>query len=431
MHDDTQTPHAPDAAAPFDPFDGGVMACPYPHLATLRDTAPVVWSEAAGAFVVTGHELVVEVARDTARFSNEFGRAGRPVPPEWRERIDAVIAEGYPRVQVLLTSDPPAHTRYRRLVSKAFSPRAIAALEPTIRSICDRLVAGFVDGEQVEFVRAFAVPLPVEVIARALNVPDRDLDLFKAWSDATASAIGTAIDVDGLEASERAINEFQRYFAAQLDERRADPRDDILTHLLHARIDDAEAAEAGVTDQRPLEMAELLRILQQLLVAGNETTTSLLGDAMVLLARHPDEWQRMRAEPERIPVVVEEALRLATPSSAIWRIAKADTELGGVTIPAGSRLIITWMSANRDEAVFADGDAFCPGRDRQREHLAFGFGVHHCLGAPLARLEARLALEALTRRIASFTLVDESSLAYGQSFFLRSLQRVDIMPQLA
>ena len=412
----------------FDPFSAEVTVCPYPLLSQLRADVPVAWSAAANVFVVSRHDLVMEVVRDPVRFSSSFGRAGRPVPPDWRERVDAVVGEGYPRVAVLLTADPPAHTRHRRLVAKAFSPRAIAELEPAIRSISRRLIDSFVDGEPLEFVERFAVPLPVQVIARALNVPEADLDRFKAWSDATTSAIGTDITVDQLEASERSINEFQRYFAAQLDERRTDPRDDVLTHLLQARIDDDDP---DVTDRRPLDMAELLRILQQLLVAGNETTTSLLADAMLLLGRHPDEWQRMRDEPARIPRVVEEALRLATPSSAIWRIATADTELGGTPVPAGSRLIVTWMSANRDECVFgADADEFRPDRDRVNEHVAFGFGIHHCLGAPLSRLETRVALEELTHRIESFELCDDNEYRYHSSFFLRALTRIDLIPHL-
>lgn len=412
---------------PADPFAPAVTACPYPFLDRLRADAPVLWSDAANAFLVSRHDLVMEVVRDPARFSSDFGRAGRPVPAAWRERIDAVIAEGYPRMAVLLTADPPAHTRFRRLVVKAFSPRAIADMEPGVRSISQRLIDGFVDGERLEFVERFAVPLTVEVIARALNVPDRDLDRFKAWSDASTAAIGTDITIEALEASERTINEFQHYFADQLEQRRAKPGGDLLTHLLESRIDDDDAE---VTDTRPLDMAEMLRILQQLLVAGNETTTSLLAEVMVMLGQHPDEWKRMRADPQRIVRVIEEALRLASPSAAMWRIATSDTELGGVPITAGSRLIVTWMSANRDECVFGpDAAEFRPDRDRLQEHIAFGFGVHYCIGAPLSRLEVRVALEELTRRIASFELCDDNEYRYQPSFFLRGLTRLDLVPR--
>ncbi len=414
----------------FDPFGAEATACPYPQLTTLRHEQPVAWSAAANAFVVTRHEHVMEVVRDPARFSSAFGRASRPTPPEWQARIDAVIADGYPRVATLLTADPPAHTRYRRLLSKAFSPRSIAAMEPTIRSIAVRLIGGVDDHQPLDFVRRFSVPLPVEVIAHALNVPDRDLAKFKEWSDASTAGIGTDIGVDAAVSSERSINEFQHYFADQIEQRRIAPQDDLLTHLLNARIDDDDDLVAE-SERRPLDMAEMLRILQQLLVAGNETTTSLLTDLMVMLADRPDEWQRMRREPTRIPVVVEEALRLASPSSAIWRVATTDTKLGGVSIPAGSRLIVTWMSANRDEAVFGgDADRFDPDRTNLRDHVAFGFGIHFCIGAPLSRLETRVVLEELTQRIDRYDLADDNTFEYHPSFFLRGMKRLDLTPHL-
>jgi cytochrome P450 len=408
----------------FNPFDAAVTTCPYPYLATLRAEAPVLWSEAAQSFVVSRHDVVMRIIRDPGLFSSQFGRAGRPVPPEWRDRIDAVIAEGYPRVATLLTADPPAHTRYRRLVSKAFSPAAVAALEPQIRAITRRLINAWAGRRSIEFVEAFSVPLPVEVIARALNVPDSHLAKFKEWSDATTAAIGTDISIEQLEDSERSVNEFQRYFAEQLELRRVEPQNDLLTNLLNATIDDDDPE---VTDRRPLDMAEMLRILQQILVAGNETTTSLLTDLMVLLGNDQAQWQHMRDDPSYIPTVVEEALRLATPSSAIWRIATRDTELEGVPIPAGSRLIITWMSANRDEAVFgADAAEFRPDRRRLKEHLAFGFGIHYCLGASLSRLETRVALEELTRSFDHFHLAGDNDYRYHPSFFLRGLTRLNL-----
>ena len=219
------------------------------------------------------------------------------------------------------------------------------------------------------------MPLPVEVIATALNVPDDDLGKFKHWSDAAVATIGSAATVEDHEASERAANEFQHYFAAELERRRQQPQDDLLTHLLEARIDDDDP---DVTDRRPLELGEILRILHQLLVAGNETTTSLLTDLMVTFGRRPDAWRRLREEPETIPKAVEEGLRLSTPASAIWRIAAEDTELEGVAVPAGSRLVITWMSGNRDEDVFGpDVDDFR--LDRERLERTPGLRLRHPL----------------------------------------------------
>jgi len=422
------------STAEFNPFDAEVMACPYPHLDRLRAEAPVIWSDAAGAFVVTSHELVMEVLRQPLVFSNQFGRAGRPVPDDWRAELDAVIAEGYPRANVLLTTDPPVHTRYRRLVAKSFAPAAVARWEPAVRAIVTELIDGWSGAggsapERVEFMPQFAIPLPVRAVANALNVPGRDMAKFKEWSDLTASAIGTDISLEGLLRSERAINEFQRYFEAELELRRREPQDDLLTHILTATI---EEDDPEVTDRRPLDMAEMLRILQMILVAGNETTTALLGDMMRLLGERPEEWERLRADPARIPLVIEEALRHASPNGAIWRIAAADTRLGGVAIPAGSRVIITYMSANRDEKVFgADAAEFCPERGHVNEHLAFGFGPHFCLGAPLSRMETRVAMEELTRRVASFRLCADNDGAYAPSYFLRVPTRVSIEPVMA
>ena len=417
----------------FNPFDAEVMACPYPHMAQARREAPVAWSAEAGAFVVTSHHHVMEVLRRPLVFSSRFGRAGRPVPAGWREQLDAVIAEGYPRSEVLLTTDPPAHTRYRRLVARSFTPAAVARFEPAVRAIVTELIDGWAESlastGRVEFMAQFANPVPVRAVANALNVPDRDMKKFKEWSDLTASAIGTDISLDGLLRSERAINEFQRYFEAELDRRRTEPQDDLLTHILTATI---EEDDPEVTDRRPLDMAEMLRILQMILVAGNETTAALLGDLMRLLGERPDEWARLQREPERIPVVIEEALRHASPNGAIWRVAATDTELGGVAIPAGSRVIITYMSANRDEAVFGpDAEEFRPDREHVNEHIAFGFGNHYCLGAPLSRMETRVALEELTRRVQSFRLSDDNDGAYAPSYFLRVPTRVTIEPVMA
>jgi cytochrome P450 len=417
-----------DELASLDLYDDAVTQCPYPYLAELRQKAPVVWNETVGAFVVTRHETIRRIVRNPALFSSQFGRPQVPVPPEHQARIDAIIAEGYPRIATLLTADPPAHTRFRRLVTKAFSPTSIAALEPTIRQITHRLIDAWVGQERIDFVQSFAVPLPVEVIATALNVPDDDLGKFKHWSDAAVATIGSSATVEDHEASERAANEFQHYFAAQLERRRQQPQDDLLTHLLDARIDDDDPE---VTDRRPLELGEILRILHQLLVAGNETTTSLLTDLMVTFGRRQDAWRRLREEPDAIPKAVEEGLRLSTPASAIWRISVEDTELEGVAVPAGSRLVITWMSGNRDEDVFGpDVDDFRLDRARLNEHLAFGFGIHYCVGASLARLESRIALEELTRRVESFTLSGTNDYRCSPSFFVRGILRLDLEPQL-
>ena len=407
----------------FNPFDPTTLQCPYPHYAKMRADEPVLHVPALSMYLVSNHALVGEIMRDTDTYSSAFGNTSMPLPAEDRAKLVEVIAEAYPRVPTMLTADPPNHTRYRRLVSKAFTPKAITELEPVIRAITTRLIDSWVNSGRIEFVKQFGVPLPVEVIAKALNVPDDRLADFKKWSDDSIAGIGTSISVDQRVEAERGVNEFQRYFAAELDKRREHPQDDLLTNLLNARIDDDDP---DITDKRALDMPEMLSIVQQLLVAGNETTTKMLTEMMRLLAENPDQWAMVKADPSRIPAIVEETLRLSTPTQGMFRIATRDVELAGVHIPKGSRVVIVFMSANRDELVFSDPDAFDPDRTNLNEHLAFGKGTHFCLGANLSRLEGRVALQEIAKRIDSFTLTDTNDFAYHPSFMLRGLVSLDI-----
>jgi cytochrome P450 len=411
----------------FDLLSPDVMQCPFPAYERLRQESPVVYVASVDAYFVTRYDLVAEILRDTKTFSSNFGRAGLPPAADFLEALAAVKAEGYPRLPTLLTADQPAHTRFRRLVSKAFSPRTIALLEPTIREVTVRLIESWKHQPEIEFVRQFAVPLPVEVIAVALGVaPERRAE-FKKWSDDAVATIGRDLSLADQVEAERGINDMQRYFAEELECRRTEPQDDLLTHLVQARIDDEDA---DVVDRRPLDMAEMLSILQQLMVAGNETTTKMLAEMMRLLASHPAEWQALREDPSRIESVIEETLRYLSPSHGMWRIATRDVEIAGVTIPAGKRLVISFGSANRDETVFGDtSEQFCPSRERLNEHLAFGRGIHFCIGAALARMEGRIALQELVNRIGDPSLIDEDTLAYLPSFMLRGL--VDLPIKLA
>ncbi|MDH4168804.1 MAG: cytochrome P450 [Acidimicrobiia bacterium] len=411
----------------FGLFDPAVQQCPHAYYARMREEAPIFFTDAAGIelHLVTRHHDVLEVLRDTDTYSSQFDGGGLPASGDLRRRLTELIAEqdGYPSVSTLLTADPPAHTRYRKLVNKAFTPRAIAGLEPTIRAITTELIDGFIDEPTVEFVERFAVPLPVTTIAKALNVPDDRLSDFKRWSDDAIAGIGTNIDDDQRVEAQRGVIEFQKYFAAQLDERRTDPRDDILTRLLEARIDSDEDPDLP---SEPLSMPEMLSIIQQLLVAGNETTTKMLTEMMRLFGENPGEWAAVRDDPSRVKAAVEETLRLSTPTQGMWRIVRRDTELAGVSLPAGSRVVAMFTSANRDESLFADPDTFDPDRDGLTNQIAFGKGVHYCLGANLSRLEGTIALEELSRRIAAFRLADSNDYAYHPSFMLRGLKRLEL-----
>jgi len=253
----------------FDPFDPSTLQCPYPHYAKMRAEAPVHHVESLGIFLVTRHDLICDVLRDPATFSSYFpskyDRASLALLPEEVAALTAVAAEGFPRVPTMISADPPQHTRYRRLVSKAFSAKAIGDLEPVVRAITNKLIDSWIDDGRIEFVSQFAVPLPVEVIAKALNVPDDRLADFKRWSDNTVIGTGANPSLEQRLEAERGINEFQRYFAEALERRRTQPEDDLLTKLLEARIDDDDPE---VTDKRALDMPEMLSLIQQVLAGG-------------------------------------------------------------------------------------------------------------------------------------------------------------------
>jgi cytochrome P450 len=407
----------------FNPFDPETLQCPWPHYAEMRATEPVFFVEPLNVYMVTRHDLVLDVIRDTEKFSSRFPGAAMITDPDLVGRLRAVYEDGYPRVPTMLTADAPEHTRYRKLVSKAFTPKVINELEPTVREISVRLIDQMAGSTSIEFVEEFAVPLPVEVIARALNVPPADMADFKRWSDDAIAGIGTNSSSDEMVDAARGVVEFQHYFADQLEQRRSEPRDDLLTNLLNARVNPQDDPDI---DPRPLDMAEMLSIIQQLLVAGNETTTKMLTEMMLLIGRSPDQWGQLRADPECARGIVEETLRLATPTQGMWRIVTKDTTLAGVDIPEGARVIAAFCSANRDESLFEEPDRFDPDRENVREHLAFGKGAHYCIGANLSRLEGRVALEELSRRIESFRLSATNEFEYLPSFLLRGLIRLDL-----
>ena len=419
----------------FGLFDPAVQQCPFPYYAQMQRSAPVyeVASPMGPMHLITTYAEVTDAVRDVTRFSSRFDTSGSAGSSELVERMRRLYEQegGYDRVGTMLTVDPPDHTRYRRLVSRAFTPKVIAELEPTIRSVAGRLIddllAAMARDGVVEFVETFAVPLPVIVIAKALNVPDDRLDDFKRWSDASIAGIGTNIGIEERLAAEREVIEFQKYFAAQLEARRSDPQDDLLTNLLQARIDRDELDDDGnPLDDEPLTVPEMLSIIQQLLVAGNETTTKFLTEMMRLLGEHPDQFAELQADPARAKAVAEETLRLSTPTQGMFRIVRDDVALAGCPLHKGDRAVVMFSAANRDPSVFADPDRFDPDRDNLTSHLAFGRGVHFCLGAALARLEGVVAAEELAQRLASFELAEANDYAYHPSFLLRGLMRLDV-----
>ncbi|WP_409329665.1 cytochrome P450 [Trujillonella humicola] len=406
----------PEHGLRLDPYDPDFQQSPFPTYARLRREAPVFPVPGHGWYAVTRMDLVRAALRDPVTYANSgvAGRRSEP-PPEVADEVAALRARGHPYRPALGLSDPPAHTRYRRLVNRAFTPRALAWMEPLVESAARELAAGLPDGQVVDVVAAVTRPLPVWAILRILGLSDdRRADVAR-WSDAATASLGARLDAQRWLEVERDVLDFQLAMAAELDQRRARPREDLLSTLV-----------APVEDGEPLGNGELVWLVRELLVAGNETTARTLAEILLRLGGDPGTWQRIRRDPAWVARVVEEGLRLSSPAMGMFRRVTRDTELGGVRLPEGATVFLVYGSANRDESVFPDADSFDADRANAREHVAFGHGLHVCVGAGLARLEAAAALRALADHVDELSVVDPAALAYLPSFFLRGLTSLPV-----
>ena len=399
-----------DAAAVlgFDPFAPAFHADPYGHYRRLgAGGAPV--RTPAGLWVTSSHPLCERVLRDPGFGHHPPGGSGL-----WRD--------GPVRRRSFLTMDPPDHTRLRRLVSKAFTPRLVERLRPRV----EELVAELLDEAaresaaqgSVDLIGALAYPLPVIVISELLGVPPEDRDLFRGWSDALARGLDPdfLLPADDLARRDEARDQFAAYFTELADRRRTEPREDLLSALV-AVWDEGET----------LSVDELLSTCVLLLVAGHETTVNLIGNGALALLRDPAALARFRERPEQVPEAVEELLRYDPPVQLTLRAALRDREVGGVEVRQGEPVLLLIGAANRDPAVFGDGAdrldlARYTASDAPR-HLAFGHGVHYCLGAPLARLEGQTALKRLFEREVGLT---EAQLTYRDNLVLRGLSALHV-----
>ena len=401
----------------LDLFSEEFQQCPFPELAVLRRRAPV--SRASnGWYVVTTMELARTVLTDPALFSNAVSRR-TPPPPEVATEVAAIRAQGPQSVPTMLMNDPPEHTRYRRLVNRAFTPRSLAWMEPLVERVADELAAALPADQTIDFVTAFARPLPIWAISRVLGLPDARREDVHRWTDAATANIGAQLDIARWPAVERDLLELQLVLADELTQRQASPRDDLLSLLVQAASEIAD-------DDKPLSISELVSMTREMMVAGNESTLRLLADIVWQLDQRPEEWQRVRDDPSRAEAIVEEAVRLASPSAAVFRQVTRDTTLGGVDLPAGAQLVVSLLSANRDESVFPDPDRFAPGRPPAQRHIAFGQGVHACIGNSLARMEARHAVQALARHADRISVTAGPDLRYLPSIIVRGLVELPV-----
>ncbi len=391
----------------FNPFLPEFHADPYPFYRRLREQDPV-HRTAMGFWVLTRYEDCVAVLRD-----QRFGRE------EFQQMLTAVYGDDTEKPQLprsMLFRDPPDHTRLRALVSKAFTPRTIEVMRGHIQDIVDRLLGRALAQGGMDVMEDLAYPLPVTVICEMLGVPVGDHASIRGWSADIArslDAIGLPSDQSIVERGRIARRQLADYFRALVPERRARPQPDLLSGLLAAE-------EQGDKLTEP----EVIAMCLLLFIAGHETTVNLIGNGLLALLRHPEQLARVQADPALVPNAVEELLRYDSPVQRTARITTEEVDLAGHHIAKGAMVVVALGAANRDPAQFADPDRLDVTR-RDVRHISFGFGIHFCLGAPLARVEGQIALGALLRRAPGLTL-DEPTLEWRESSVLRGLKRLRV-----
>lgn len=397
--------------------DPAVQRCPYAAYARLQAETPAYHDASTGFYVVTRHEDIIQVNANTRVYSNTttqiFARSHSPVAAEVGRRY---AEQGFLPVHTLVSNDPPSHAGYRALVDQAFGRRTVVAMEPGIRQTVDELIGRFIERGRVDFLTEFAIPLPMYVIAQELGLPRDDWRLFKQWSDASIEQINPNLAPQReLELTDILI-QMQQYLHRHLMAYRERPAATVLSTLANAEL-----------EGRPLSSEEMVNIASQLLVAGNETTTTTLTTAMFMLIEAPQVRARLIAEPAMIPAFVEEVLRLHAPIPHLYRQVLEDTELAGVAIPKGAVVMVVYGAGNRDAAKFPAPEDIDLGRVNVRQHLSFGKGVHFCIGNVLARTELRIALEQLLRRIPAFRLDPEQAAPrWAASFQAHTLENLSL-----
>jgi cytochrome P450 len=396
-------------------MDPELIECPFHHWDQLRREAPVFQDPMTGIFMVSNYDLVCELNNHPDIFSSKLaGQFGNTADIS-EEEAQRMADTGFPPMDTMLTADPPEHTRYRKLVNKAFSPKRVNEMEPEIERICNALIDDFIEKGEVEFSAEFAQLLPVTVIAGQLGVPMQDQERFRRWSNAAAMLIGQMGSPEEMQEAMAQLIQWKDYFTDKIAEKTANPTDDIISDLTQLKLDvDGE--------ERPLNLPEMLSIIQQIFVAGNEATAKALTETMYLLVSNPDQLAEVLEDPALQRKAADEVLRYLTPSNNMFRRSTQDTELNGVKIPKDSVIMVKYGSANRDEAKFEDAAEFNIHRANGSEHVAFGRGIHTCLGSALARKELMVAMRILFGRIKNWNFPDgKNEFRHPPNFLLRGM----------
>jgi cytochrome P450 len=403
----------------WNPVDPETVENPHPFWAWLRKEAPVWEVPHAGYFTVSRYADLVEVCRDSETYSSELiavvkrDEAGLPC------LMKTDLAE-QPQARVLGVADGEMHTRHRRGVGRTFSPSRMERMSSLATEIAERCVAKFAGVSEVDVIGALAIPLPLELMIRLLGLPLEDCAKLQAWTDHAMRMSGGLATPEEIAQSGPETLRFGAYLNERFEEELAHPGEEVMGDL-------ARAVREGENTTGGIDRWEALAVLFQLVVGGIETTVGLIGATVHRAAQTPGTWANLREDPESIAAFVEEVVRLDGPATGNLRRTTRDTELAGVRLPKGSTVSLLWGAANRDEAEFPEPDRFVVDRPNIKAHLGFGLGKHFCLGAALARMETRVAVEALVRATKHATLaVEANTLRHKPSLMIRRLQSLPI-----
>ena len=408
----------------FEPFSPKTLSAPHEFWSALRHHDPVHQINLPGVdrplFMVTRAEDVQQAAFDEATFSNivpsdiwRWGDLGPVLQPQ-------LLAKGWPIVHTIATADPPSHARYRKMLRGIFAPKAVQGMMSSLQQSIDSLLDDLPIGKRFDFMKEFAIPMPIAMIASILGIPKAEHQRIYRYTDAFVGLVDTASSPEKASASLDIFAEGQHYLQNYLQRFQKEPQNNALSMIANAEDDDGNR----------LTMEEMLSICYVLVAGGNETTRNALALSAYHLASKPALWSTLKAAPEKIPTFIEELLRVGTPAALNPRAVTKDTELAGVKLPKGAVVFLMWGSANRDEKMFAKADDFDLDRPMARNHLAFGHGIHSCLGAPLARQELILSIQAWLQRYESWQFaIPEREIENAPMFGFRTFAELPLIVQ--
>lgn len=404
-----------DSHESFEPM-GRHLADPYPFFARARAREPIFFAPSVNAWCVTRYEDIAAIVDDVESFSSaEAFPRPKGLPPE----ADDWLEWFYEKAPPITFLDPPTHTRVRRVMNRGFMPRALSAFEPDVRAVVERYVLGVVGRDEFDLAADLAAPMPVNVIIKVLGFPDEDYPRLKVWFDHIfVLLVGShMVDRETLAVCGQGFRDWRAYVSTQIDEREAAPRDDLMSFLIH-----------GDAHGHSLTRDEVMMQIITMIAAGGETTGNGLINTVYALMRNRRHWDALVAGEADVDAIIEEGLRLNTSVLGLFRTAKRDVTLSGVTIPEGAMVFLLWGSANHDESRYDRPTEFRPGERGVAQDLTFGRGIHYCIGAPLARMEMRIALEALARHMPGLHLASDEPPAYRPITQFRALESLVLRP---